>query len=737
MKIGRKKNKNWLIKFTTFLEYVGFLVLINALFFVFYYHGLSLNFSFISLLFVLFFVLNYVLSLHLFKNRFLRIIIYVLAGLVITLSLANFAFFRVFGNFWRPSGGQFSQINQPFLNLLFSYYILVPTYLYFFAILFFAAVIVSSRWYTKRNEKNFRKFKLFKLSPDFLKLKNQKVIPAKVVIILFFIIVNCLFYFSLNIYERTMMKNNFTRERYFSDLGVYGYFYNQAAKFLLKDFSDFGQDGNLSTSQTTSTSKMIEKTDLDLLKQNLREINSLASNLDRPNYAVAASTTRPHVVIYQMESVDAWALKLDPSPMPFLKQLIDNNISTESFFSNSCITINTEFSSLCSFLPESNGPISDLFSRNNYYCLPSILKDNFGYQTSVYHANSDKFWNRGEVAPRWGFENLFFTPHYSLRENDADVLLDVVKKIKQADKPTFNYVIGFTSHGPHNQAFADYNLENNKLLITPYVAALPEFTKAIDQDEKTIRYYLGFLRAIDDGLKEFFKNLEKENLLDKTIVVVYGDHRYYNFFSDDKVSNYYNYNTVPFVVYAPKVGALRPAKIASQIDVAPTLLDLIAGQNYPKPNNFLGTSIFSSNHVDFAINKCLGQSYYVNQDLILFHDNFTNGNYSFACITESGKNNYEQYANLLTPIANSSDKIIQTNKLVSDISSENLITRLDNNISKSFQVNSETDFDHDGLSDLREKALETDPKNSDTDGDGFLDGVEVMFGWNPLSAESL
>lgn len=44
------------------------------------------------------------------------------------------------------------------------------------------------------------------------------------------------------------------------------------------------------------------------------------------------------------------------------------------------------------------------------------------------------------------------------------------------------------------------------------------------------------------------------------------------------------------------------------------------------------------------------------------------------------------------------------------------------------------DSDQDGLSDLEEKALGTDPFNPDTDGDGYSDYVEVMSGYDPLKA---
>ena len=41
------------------------------------------------------------------------------------------------------------------------------------------------------------------------------------------------------------------------------------------------------------------------------------------------------------------------------------------------------------------------------------------------------------------------------------------------------------------------------------------------------------------------------------------------------------------------------------------------------------------------------------------------------------------------------------------------------------------DSDKDGLTDVMEKTYGTDPKNRDTDGDGYLDGVEVKNNYNP------
>jgi hypothetical protein len=51
----------------------------------------------------------------------------------------------------------------------------------------------------------------------------------------------------------------------------------------------------------------------------------------------------------------------------------------------------------------------------------------------------------------------------------------------------------------------------------------------------------------------------------------------------------------------------------------------------------------------------------------------------------------------------------------------------------SVHLASDPDADHDGLTDAEETTLGTDPLKPDTDGDGLLDGWEVKHGLNPLS----
>jgi hypothetical protein len=64
---------------------------------------------------------------------------------------------------------------------------------------------------------------------------------------------------------------------------------------------------------------------------------------------------------------------------------------------------------------------------------------------------------------------------------------------------------------------------------------------------------------------------------------------------------------------------------------------------------------------------------------------------------------------------------------------KNLKKLEENSISDEEQLRN-TDSDDDGLSDYDEINIHgTDPNNPDTDGDGYLDGVEVENGYDPLS----
>ena len=64
-------------------------------------------------------------------------------------------------------------------------------------------------------------------------------------------------------------------------------------------------------------------------------------------------------------------------------------------------------------------------------------------------------------------------------------------------------------------------------------------------------------------------------------------------------------------------------------------------------------------------------------------------------------------------------------------------TQTSGNTFRIFNLNPGDDTDHDGLTNAQEIQIGTDPTNADTDGDTYIDGLEVLFGSNPLDPKSI
>lgn len=303
------------------------------------------------------------------------------------------------------------------------------------------------------------------------------------------------------------------------------------------------------------------------------------------------SVTRPHIIAYQLESVPAWAVGPD-SAMPFLYALRQRTITTHAFFANSCHTINAEFTTVCSLFSPIEGPVQPEHVPQEK-CLPSILHREFGYATSLYHANTMAFWKRTGIAPRLGFDRFVFSPHFAERAPDRVVLKEVVQTLASTTTPQLAYVVGFTSHAPHVQSIMDDQQRRFGLTIKRFDGPIDrEIVMNSELDEDALRDYMGFLRVVDDSIRGLFADLEEKHLLDKTIIALFGDHRYYNFPSMT-TENWLRYNQIPFALWVPGERAQNVRAIGSHVDIAPTLLQLVAGEQYTPREEMLGTSLFA------------------------------------------------------------------------------------------------------------------------------------------------
>ena len=115
------------------------------------------------------------------------------------------------------------------------------------------------------------------------------------------------------------------------------------------------------------------------------------------------------------------------------------------------------------------------------------------------------------------------------------------------------------------------------------IAGLAPLGKDTVTPDETIRDRLRMLAAVDEGLGRMFEALEKQRILDKTVVILVGDNGYFygeHGLSEERRLAYEESIRLPLLVRFPARvrGGSRPEAQALTIDLAPTILDLAAAK---------------------------------------------------------------------------------------------------------------------------------------------------------------
>ena len=285
---------------------------------------------------------------------------------------------------------------------------------------------------------------------------------------------------------------------------------------------------------------------------------------------------RPNVVVIMMESFSAYYVdKVAPDGQPYtptMNGLIARGLSAPHFYGNSIQTCHGHFATLCSLAPS--------YRKKEAYieplaldCLPAILRQQ-GYTTSFYEGDEseyfdgiDKFGIRMGISDTHSAARRLLTPEeqshvwgWGLQDDYfyAWALRNVIAR-KDPSRPFFIALAPVSNHYPFNEEPGRADMPGEP---TPARAA-----------------YTASLRASDLRLARFFELLEEKGLAKNTLVVVTGDHS----FPADEHGSHWNERgfyeesfRVPLAIVWPGHLPVRALDGAySQIDIAPTILDLV------------------------------------------------------------------------------------------------------------------------------------------------------------------
>ncbi|WP_308780470.1 LTA synthase family protein [uncultured Clostridium sp.] len=391
--------------------------------------------------------------------------------------------------------------------------------------------------------------------------------------------------FNLHILKNEDVKNGYifsnydptNTARYFSPIGYHIFdVYN-----VYKDSKPY----ELTEEETTKINEFFQA------KENLED-NKYAGMLKGKN-----------LIVIQVESLESFIVGKEVNGQkitPVMDELISKGLYFPNIYeqvnegtsSDSDLMINT------SMFPLRRGSTFFRYPSTEYNSLPNLLEE-MSYDTIAIHPDKGSFWNYVNGLKGIGFNEFIDYYSFNIDEeiglgiSDESYFRQVVPMLKNLKEPFYAFTVTLTSHGP-------FDLPKEKRVLN--------LDSELDKSE--LGGYFESIKYTDAQIGEFLKQLDKEGLLDDTVVVIEGDHtgvhKYYNS-SIEKLSNkedWYldnGHHTIPFIIWSKDMNEGKTFDtIGGQIDIMPSLLYLMGVDNEKYINTAIGRNLLNTNK-SFAV----------------------------------------------------------------------------------------------------------------------------------------
>jgi len=312
-----------------------------------------------------------------------------------------------------------------------------------------------------------------------------------------------------------------------------------------------------------------------------------------PAVSLPAKNSRPwNLIIFIMESAGTRYIfdtsDCNAMPMPFLHKISQEGWYLKRHFTTANVSTKAVFSIFSG--------LYDFFSKETLGTRPDAEVPAVctwlgpGYDRFLVTPSSiswyfpTKFVINNGLSEIHSYENLNFKikeefhslGHYIARDEvqTTDFFIQRLRKVKE---PFLGIYISFAAHFPYFDYGEDYRVRKD--------------------DGHLISRYYNNLNLLDHGIKRIVDHLQEQGLLERTLLVIVGDHG--QAFGQHHPNNFmhyrYSYNEnleAPAILYQPAL--FRPTTFGfptSHVDLLPTLLDAM---RIPYPSMaFDGRSLFS------------------------------------------------------------------------------------------------------------------------------------------------
>lgn len=287
---------------------------------------------------------------------------------------------------------------------------------------------------------------------------------------------------------------------------------------------------------------------------------------------------RPNVVLVILESTGRNATSLGepgaPAKTPNLVALAARGLELTHARAVIPQTTKSVWSMLCGRMPLLESTVFENTGTLDVQCVPSIL-DAAGWRTGFFQSAIGRFEDRPRLVAHLGFRDFLSAEHMTtevlgyLAAEDEILVEPLGRWIDQVpDQPFFATLLTAATHHPYD-------------LSQAHARRLD--ARGVPHDSERARYDRQ-VEAADRMLGDVLAALGKRNLLERTVVIVVGDHG--EGFGEKGVkqhgSNFFEESLrVPLVLAGPGVPVRKAAAAATLVDLAPTLLELLGVRRSP------------------------------------------------------------------------------------------------------------------------------------------------------------
>ena len=340
-----------------------------------------------------------------------------------------------------------------------------------------------------------------------------------------------------------------------------------------------------------------------------------------------------NVIVIHAESIEQFVMDMkfnNHEVTPNLNKLASEGLYFSNFYSQVGVgtSSDAEFTFSTSMMPSLNGTVFVNYYDRNYVTIQKLMKDQ-GYYVSSMHANNGDFWNRKIMHKNMGYDMFYDKDYFTIDEtiglglSDKSFFKQVIpylQDIKQGNEKFYTTLIMLSNHTPFDdleltdefETNIEYDVNNQTIIANPIKGTMLE-------------NYFRSVHYADQAIGQLVNDLEENNLLDNTVLVIYGDHEaridkeefdlLYNYnpltgkLYDKDDENYKDYNKyehelnkkVPFIIWTKdSKNTILNKEITiptGMIDALPTLGNMLGVQSKYQ----LGTDIFSIKNNDNTV----------------------------------------------------------------------------------------------------------------------------------------